>query len=136
MNQISLPCTAPFHFCFGCALRLLNTLTALKAVNISIANISSEIWVSAIITAIRRARHTWKAYKTCFANICLGSFQLMCKPEYAIPKINMLHNLSCCERGSGCCAVDIYCTAALTLFSDSTRYITYLFSEWHIYFNF
>ena len=129
MNQISLPCTVPSHFCFGFALRLLNTLTALTVVNISIANISSEIWVSAIITAIRRVRHTWKAYKTCFANICLGSFRLMCKPEYAIPKINMLHN-------SGCCAVDIYCTATLTLFSDSTRYITYLFSEWHIYFHF
>ena len=65
MNQISLPCTAPSRFCFGCALRLLNTLTALKAVNVSIANISSEIRVSAIITAIRRARHTWKACKTC-----------------------------------------------------------------------
>ena len=26
MNQISLRCTAPFRFCSGCALRLLNTL--------------------------------------------------------------------------------------------------------------
>ena len=40
------------------------------------------------------------------------------------------------KRGSGCYAIDIYCIAALTLFSDSTRYITYLFSESHIYFNF
>ena len=36
------------------------------------------------------------------------------------------------KRGSGCCAVDIYCTAALTSFSDSISYITYLFSEWRI----
>ena len=34
------------------------------------------------------------------------------------------------KRGSGCCAVDIYCTAALTSFSGSISYITYLFSEW------
>ena len=26
----------------------------------------------------------------------------------------------------------IYCTAALTLFSDSVSYITFLFSEWRI----
>ena len=36
------------------------------------------------------------------------------------------------KRGSGCCAVDIYCTAASTSFSDSISYITYLFSEWRI----
>ena len=36
------------------------------------------------------------------------------------------------KRGSGCCAVDIYCTAALTSFSDSISYLTYLFSEWRI----
>ena len=36
------------------------------------------------------------------------------------------------KRGSGCCAVDIYCTAALTSFSDNISYITYLFSEWRI----
>ena len=35
------------------------------------------------------------------------------------------------KRGSGCCAVDIYCTAALTSLSDSISCITYLFSEWH-----
>ena len=28
--------------------------------------------------------------------------------------------------------VDIYCTAALTSFSDSINYVTYLFSEWRI----
>ena len=36
------------------------------------------------------------------------------------------------KRGSGCCAVDIYWTAASTSFSDSISYITYLFSEWRI----
>ena len=36
------------------------------------------------------------------------------------------------KRGSGCCAVDIYCTAALTSLSDSVSYITFLFSEWRI----
>ena len=28
----------------------------------------------------------------------------------------------------------IYCTAALTSFSDSVSYITFLFSEWRIHF--
>ena len=36
------------------------------------------------------------------------------------------------KRGSGCCAVDIYCTAALISLSDSVSYITFLFSEWCI----
>ena len=36
------------------------------------------------------------------------------------------------KRGSGCCAVDIYCTATLTSFSDSISYITYLFLEWRL----
>ena len=36
------------------------------------------------------------------------------------------------KRGSGCCAVDIYCTAALTSLSDSVSYITFLFSECRI----
>ena len=36
------------------------------------------------------------------------------------------------KRDSGCCAVDIYCTAALTSLSDSVSYITFLFSEWRI----
>ena len=36
------------------------------------------------------------------------------------------------KRGSGCCAVDIYCMAALTSLSDSVSYITFLFSEWRI----
>ena len=36
------------------------------------------------------------------------------------------------KRGSGCCAVDIYWTAASTSFSDNISYITYLFSEWRI----
>ena len=36
------------------------------------------------------------------------------------------------KRGSGCCAVDIYCTTALTSFSDSVSYMTSLFSEWRI----
>ena len=36
------------------------------------------------------------------------------------------------KRGSGCCAVDIYCTAALTSLPDSVSYITFLFSEWRI----
>ena len=38
------------------------------------------------------------------------------------------------KRGSACCAVDIYCTAALTSLSDSISYITFLFSEWSIVF--
>ena len=37
------------------------------------------------------------------------------------------------KRGSGCYTVDIYCTAALTSFSDSISYITYLFSECGIF---
>ena len=37
------------------------------------------------------------------------------------------------KRDSGCCVVDIYCTAALTSISDSISYITYLFSEWRIF---
>ena len=37
------------------------------------------------------------------------------------------------KRGSGCCAVDIYWTAASTSFSDGISYIKYLFSEWRIY---
>ena len=36
------------------------------------------------------------------------------------------------KRGSGCCAVDIYYTAALTSLSDSVSHITFLFSEWFI----
>ena len=36
------------------------------------------------------------------------------------------------KRGSGCCAVDIYCPAASTSLSDSASYITFLFSEWRI----
>ena len=36
------------------------------------------------------------------------------------------------KRGSGCCAVGIYCTAALTSFSNTISYITCLFWEWHI----
>ena len=36
------------------------------------------------------------------------------------------------KRGSGSCAVDIYCTAALTSLSDSVSYIIFLFSEWRI----
>ena len=36
------------------------------------------------------------------------------------------------KRRSGCCAVAIYCIAALTSFSDSISYIPYLFSEWRI----
>ena len=36
------------------------------------------------------------------------------------------------KRGSGCCAVDIYCAAALISLSDSVSYITFLFSEWRI----
>ena len=39
------------------------------------------------------------------------------------------------KRGSGCCAVDIYCTAALTSLSDSVSYIIFLFSEWCININ-
>ena len=78
---------------------------ALKAVNISIANISSEIRVSAIITVYEEQGIHGKLTK----RVC----KLIC-----------------------CCAVDIYCTAALTSFSDSISYITYLFSEWHIFFNF
>ena len=54
------------------------------------------------------------------------------KVQCAIPKINMLHNLSCCKTRFSCCAIDIYCTAALTSFSDSISYITYLFLEWRI----
>ena len=37
------------------------------------------------------------------------------------------------KRGSGSCAVDINCTAALTSLSDSVSYITFLFSEWRIH---
>ena len=36
------------------------------------------------------------------------------------------------KQRSGCCVVNIYCTAVLTLLSDSVRYVTFLFSEWHI----
>ena len=36
------------------------------------------------------------------------------------------------KQGSGFCAVDIKCTAALTSLSDNISYITYLFSEWRI----
>ena len=36
------------------------------------------------------------------------------------------------KRGSGCYAVDIYSTAALTSLSDSVSYITRIFSEWRI----
>ena len=31
------------------------------------------------------------------------------------------------KRGSGCCAIDIYCTATLTSLLDSVSYITFLF---------
>ena len=47
-------------------------------------------------------------------------------------KVNMLHNLAVLKQGSGCCTLMIYCTAALTSFSDSISYVTYLFSEWRI----
>ena len=36
------------------------------------------------------------------------------------------------KRGSGCCVVDIYYTAALTSLPDSVSYIIFLFSEWRI----
>ena len=38
------------------------------------------------------------------------------------------------KRDSHCCAIDIYCIAALTSLSDSVSYVTFLFSEWRIEF--
>ena len=47
-----------------------------KAVNTSIANLSCEIWIPAIITTMWRPRYTWKAYKTCLQPCACDPYDL------------------------------------------------------------